>query len=106
MGLLNTLITSGKVTYCDPNMDINIPLTHQISTLKEDMLQVEYGSDILLDIGWFPSFAPEGKFQIRIIREYDWGVPVVYAETSELVVLSEVVSCFEKVCIRLASAIG
>ena len=45
-------------------------------SLKEDMLQVSYERVYLLDVGWYPSFDPSGCFQIRVIKQYDWGKPV------------------------------
>lgn len=44
-------------------------------SLKEDMLQVEYPENILLDVGWYPSFDPEGTFQVRVVKDFQWDVP-------------------------------
>lgn len=40
--------------------------------LEEDMLQVDYPNNYVLDVGWYGD-----KFIIYIIRDYEWGVPVV-----------------------------
>ncbi|MQU65353.1 hypothetical protein GHO25_19755 [Pseudomonas sp. FSL R10-1350] len=44
-------------------------------SLKEDMLQVEYPENILLDVGWYPSFDPEGTFQVCVVKDFQWDVP-------------------------------
>ena len=52
-------------------------------SLKEDMLQVEYPENILLDVGWYPSFDPEGTFQVRVVKDFQWDVPeaIFFAKT-------------------------
>ena len=42
----------------------------QIDDLNEDLLQVEYPGDILLDLGWYPAFSRKGQFQVRVIRHF------------------------------------
>lgn len=42
------------------------------SELEEDMLQVDYPNNYILDVGWY-----KDKFIIYIIRDYEWEVPVV-----------------------------
>lgn len=46
------------------------------------MLQATYGSEFLLDIGWYPSFDLAGCFQIRAIKELDWGNPFYISNAS------------------------
>lgn len=42
--------------------------------LQEDMLQVHYPNNFLLDMGWYGG---EKQFIIQIIKDDEWGVPVV-----------------------------
>ncbi|WP_394560151.1 hypothetical protein [Aquipseudomonas alcaligenes] len=43
--------------------------------LKEDLLQITYASDYLLDVGWYPSLDPSGCFQIRVVKKFNWEEP-------------------------------
>ncbi|WP_139198646.1 hypothetical protein [Pseudomonas indica] len=45
-------------------------------SLKEDMLQISYEGNFLLDVGWYPSFDPDGCFQIHVVKESDWENPL------------------------------
>ncbi|MBE6752783.1 MAG: hypothetical protein E7559_00265 [Ruminococcaceae bacterium] len=48
---------------------------------EEDMLQVRYPHNYTLDMGWYEG---DGKYIIYIIKDHEWGVPVVrYSAESE-----------------------
>lgn len=47
-----------------------------LDSLKEDMFQVDYSGRFLLDIGWYPSFDENGCFQVRVLKDFDWGNPI------------------------------
>ncbi|MDE1464140.1 hypothetical protein [Spartinivicinus poritis] len=51
--------------------------------LKEDMLQVEYPNEVLIDVGWYPSFDIEGGFQVRVIKDYNWEMPLLIREARD-----------------------
>jgi hypothetical protein len=67
----------GKITYDEFSSLQNLSAEHQLQNLKEDMLQVEYPSGFLLDVGWYPSFDIEGCFQVKIIKDFDWDSPTL-----------------------------
>jgi hypothetical protein len=67
----------GKITYDEFSSLQNFSIEHQLQNLKEDMLQVEYPSGFLLDVGWYPSFDTEGCFQVKIIKDFDWDFPIL-----------------------------
>ena len=67
----------GKITYDEFSSLQNLSAEHQLQNLKEDMLQVEYPNDFLLDVGWYPSFDTEGCFQVKIIKDFDWDFPIL-----------------------------
>ncbi|MDE6088086.1 MAG: hypothetical protein K2G25_06840, partial [Oscillospiraceae bacterium] len=46
----------------------NIPLAFQLDELKEDLLQIEYESGYILDVGWYPEFKLKGCFKIFIVK--------------------------------------
>lgn len=53
----------GKITYNELSIVDNGNSELSFEFLKEDMLQVEYLKNILLDVGWYPSFDPSGLFK-------------------------------------------
>jgi hypothetical protein len=60
---------SGRVTYWDMHdLDPSVPLSQQSDRLKEDLAQIEYRDGTLIDIGWYPSFSPEGSFVVQVVR--------------------------------------
>jgi len=63
----------------------------QIDKLNEDLLQVEYPGDILLDLGWYPASSRQGQFQVRVIRNFSWDAPIFYAEITKMKVLRSVI---------------
>ena len=73
---------SGKVVFLDESR-------------KEDMLQVEYPNQFLLDMGWY-----QDRYIIYIIRNFDWEHPVKQYTTPDRnqlpALLTEAVRCVEK----------
>ena len=66
--------------------DVNpdLPLEQQIDLLKEDLVQITFRNGTLVDAGWYPSFSPNGRFRILVIRNGDWTVPLLEAEARDL----------------------
>lgn len=73
---LNINLRNGILVYDDFNIDFNIPLQDQILNLQEDLLQIQYGNNIILDVGWYPDLDPLGNFIIYIIKDFDWDYPL------------------------------
>ena len=44
------------------DLDLKKSVGSQIELLKEDLVQVEFGDDIILDLGGHPEFNPRGNF--------------------------------------------
>lgn len=85
-------IIDGKITYNELSIVDNGNSELSFEFLKEDMLQIEYPKNILLDVGWYPSFDPSGAFQVRIIKKFRWASPealLIAKSTNELVILIE-----------------
>ena len=57
------------------------------ATRKEDMLQVEYPNDFLLDMGWY-----QDRYIIFVIHNFDWSHPVQQYETTETNQLSKLLT--------------
>ena len=49
---------------------------------QEDMLQVEYQNNYILDMGWYEGI---DKYIIYIVKDFEWSVPVVkyFAKTDD-----------------------
>ena len=76
--------TPGKIAYDDFNADPETPLTDQTDLLKEDMFQVMYDDQYIIDVGWYPSFSQDGSFQIVIIKDFNWSEPVCKRECRDM----------------------
>ena len=69
------LKNKGKVLFDDFNISIDDELKDHVYDLKEDMLQIEFLDNYILDIGWRPSFDLSGKFFITAVKNYNWESP-------------------------------
>lgn len=67
---------SGIVTYNEFNLNFEKSLSEQLECLNEDLLQVEYLKDYLLDLGWYPEYDVEGNFIIQVIKDKEWSHPI------------------------------
>jgi len=78
-----------KVTdkFIDFDIDENLSFDEQCFSFKEDMLQISYEKDYVLDIGWYPDHNPTGSFKIVVIKDYDWVNPVFIERCREVKVL-------------------
>jgi hypothetical protein len=75
---------SGAVAFWDLTfLDATRPLPSQVEDLKEDLAQIRYG-DVILDIGWSPSFSESGAFVVRVVRESDWEAPLFFERHSAI----------------------
>ncbi len=54
--------------YNDFCINPDIPLFMQLDKLKEDLIQIEYESGHILDIGWYPEFKSSGCFKIYVTK--------------------------------------
>lgn len=71
-------IKNGMVDYDDISHlpDRFIAVDH-VDCLKEDMLQLRYPDDVLVDISWRPSMNERGAFHIVVIKNFDWEAPLL-----------------------------
>lgn len=77
----------GEISFDEISLLENDDLALQVGFLKEDLLQVEYSSDFLLDVGWYPSFDLDGCFQVRVIESGSWDEPLYLAEADSVPLL-------------------
>ena len=53
-----------------------MPLSEQLESLTEDLIQIEYDNGYLIDIGWYPEYDAEGNFIVQLIKDYNWENPI------------------------------
>lgn len=90
---MNTLLKnidfkSGIIVYDDFDIDLEKPIGEQVY-LDEDMLQVKYPQNYILDIGWYGGMNPEGRFVLQIIKNCDWDNPIYKKTTRDLTQLEK-----------------
>lgn len=97
----NINLKNGVIIYNDFYLNDKISLEEQIDFLKEDMLQIQFSKDYLLDIGWYPEFDENGSFKIVIVKNFDWSNLLFKKECKNLVELKkyidEAVSVLENI---------
>ncbi|KZE76580.1 hypothetical protein AV926_15670 [Myroides marinus] len=84
---IKTLIQQyrGNITYDTLTLlDFSLTTDEVIDELKEDLMQVEFDNNTLLDIGWYPEFNAQGQFTIQVIKDYNWEVPLFKAHCKTL----------------------
>lgn len=75
--LKNLNFQNGQVSHLDYELDFDLSIEEQDGTLREDLLQVQYPANYLLDFGWYcPPNSQDGVFMIYIIVHFDWNNPV------------------------------
>lgn len=87
--MLDLYIPNGKVIYNEFNFDFSKSLKEQENCLLEDILQISFQNNILLDLGWYPELDFTGGFVLRVIKDYDWEKPLYKIEFKDLSLVSE-----------------
>lgn len=60
--------------------------------LKEDLLQVSFfGGRYLLDVGWYPAAAAQGRFTVFLMGNQDWEHPLRQCHTREIARLPQLI---------------
>jgi len=67
----------GNIAYNEFHIDFDKTLCEQEDSLTEDLLQVEYPNNYLIDLGWYPECNSNGNFIISVIYDFDWEKPVL-----------------------------
>jgi len=87
--LLGIDFSPGEITFNDLDLDLERPLLDQIDILKEDLLQVNYEGNYIIDVGWYPEFSKEGSFKIQVIKDFDWINPELLVDAESITRLLE-----------------
>ena len=85
--MIDLSFVNGTISHDGLSLLLDGDLSAQLLDLKEDMLQVEYSSSFLLDVGWYPSFDLDGRSQIRVVKDYDWSDLLFFSEVTTVSLL-------------------
>lgn len=97
---INTVyILDGIVTYNDFDIDENISFKDQEFFYKEDMLQISFDTQYVLDVGWYPEFQPTGSFLVQGIQNCDWTNPIIVIKCKTL---KELKTAIEQIALILS----
>lgn len=80
MDINDKVFYPGTIRYNTFNINFDLPFDNQLEELNEDLIQVEYGANYLLDIGWYPEGDANGAIIIQLIHENHWESPVIRTE--------------------------
>ncbi|WP_037288925.1 hypothetical protein [Saccharibacillus sacchari] len=57
----------------------------KIWSFKQDIIQVEYGEEITLDLGWSHDFdLKNGMFKLVVVKKYNWTEPLFCKKTKSI----------------------
>lgn len=90
----------GRIVYENFSIEQDQEWIDQLDKLDEDLLQVEFPDDVILDLGWYPAFSHKGQFQVRVIRDFNWDAPIFYAEVTQMAVLRTVLEAARRTAIE------
>lgn len=83
--MISTLkIGSGQVVFNDLPEVINLNSAEVYEVLKEDLIQIVYSDQFLIDVGWYPSFHENGKFTLILIQNGEWEKPIFKKRTRSI----------------------
>lgn len=72
----NHNFSQGEIIYNNFNIDFDVPFEQQKDELLEDLLQIKFENDYLIDLGWYPECDITGKFILYLIKNENWQNPV------------------------------
>lgn len=76
---------TGKVVQWDlERITPEKPIDEQYDELHEDLAQVEFGANTILDVGWYPEFSSKGRFVVNVVRNQEWDEPVLRVECKDI----------------------
>lgn len=79
----------GTVTFDDLSTLDNADVLNQLDSLKEDLLQIHYPQNLLIDVGWYPEFCADGGFRVCVIEHEQWDRPRVQIHANSLQTLEQ-----------------
>lgn len=75
--------------YIDFDYNSELSLENNLDNLKEDLIQIKYENNYALDVGWYPEYNIDGKFQVIITKNFDWDNLVFVKRAEDIVILEK-----------------
>lgn len=83
--------------YNDFYVNKEISLKEQVDLLKEDLFQISYKNNHIIDVGWYPEFSAEGNFRIVVVKDYNWDAVIIEKKCKDLNTLEQ----FMEECVKI-----
>lgn len=91
--LLPEDVAPATITFDDLILDPELPLEAQAEwELKEDLFSASFPNGCTLDIGWYPSFDPEGGFGVALNQTTVYWEPFIKRECQSIDELKKIVA--------------
>ena len=84
MIIKNEIFYPGVVNYNTFHIDLDKPMIGHLDELNEDLIQVVYYDDYILDIGWYPEGDENGKLIIQLIHHNQWDSPIIKDDINDM----------------------
>lgn len=87
-------IKDGKVTYDNiswmgDHFKINAA---SVFSLTQDLLQIKFQKEWILDVGWYPDLDVKGSFKLILIKNQQWENPSFTFECKDIKSLKQAIS--------------
>lgn len=83
------VVSHDSISWIDDNFEINEDI---IFDLSEDLLQISFNNNKILDVGWYPDLEVGGFFKIVVIKDMNWESPIIEKEFRDISSLKENIS--------------
>lgn len=106
METINNIIkkAKGESVFDDiSHINMSSSISQIIDDLKEDLLQIQYPHNLILDVGWYPEFNIEGAFIICIVKNSNWEKPFFKKKAKDLKTLITVLEEAIQICNELGN---
>lgn len=74
--LKNIDLRSGMLEYDSFEINPKVPFEDQKFFFTEDLIQIGFGENLCVDVGYYPAIKPNGFFKILVVSNEDWENPV------------------------------
>lgn len=83
------VVSHDSISWIDDNFEIN---EDTVFDLSEDLLQISFNNNKILDVGWYPDLEVDGFFKIVVIKDMNWESPIIEKECRDISSLKENIS--------------
>ncbi|MFI8147020.1 hypothetical protein [Acinetobacter sp. ABJ_C5_2] len=83
------VVSHDSISWINDNFELN---KDTVFDLSEDLLQINFNNNKILDVGWFPCLEEEGFFKIVLIKDMNWDLPIIEKKCKNIKNLKENIS--------------